>query len=101
MCTSCKLELKNCRICSADRALLNAQQEEEYHILKDHMKFNPESNKLEAKYLFSKDPEVLIENSKEALGCQISQERRQIKNSTHAMYIVQFQDMVRRKVPSF
>ena len=99
-CTSCKLGLKNYRICSTDRALLNAQEEEEYHILKDPIKFNSDSGKLEAKCPFSKDPQVLVDNSKETLDCQISQERRLIKNSTHAMYIEQFKDMVRRQVVS-
>ena len=42
--TSCKLELKNYRIYSIDRALLNAQEEEEYHILKDYMKYNSDSS---------------------------------------------------------
>ena len=64
------------------------------------MKYNSDSGKLEAKYPFSKDPDVLVDNSKEALGCQISHEKRQIRNAPHAMYIEQFKDMVNCKVVS-
>ena len=99
-CTLCRLELKNCRICSADRALLHAQEEQEYFILKDHMRYNIGSGKLEAQYPFSKDPDVLVDNSKEALDCQISQEKRQIRKGTHAMYIKLFKGMVNHRVVS-
>ena len=66
-CPLCRLKHKNCRICSAERALLNSQEEEEYH-----MKYNSDSGKLEAKYHFYMYPDILVDNSKEALGCQIS-----------------------------
>ena len=32
-CSSCKIALKDCRLCSADKALLTAHKEEEYAVL--------------------------------------------------------------------
>ena len=55
---------------------------------------------LQAKYPFKRDPGVLIDNRKEAKACQISQERRQVKNNTHSQYVDQFKDMVSRNVVS-
>ena len=55
---------------------------------------------LQAKYPFKKDPAILVNNGKEAKSCQISQERRQLKNSTHSQYVKQFRDMVERNVIS-
>ena len=39
-----------------------------------------------------------MDNSKEALACQQSQERRQLRNGTHTQYVRQFQDMLDRGV---
>ena len=75
-----------------------AQEEEEYCILKDHMIFDHVSGHLTAKYPFKVDPGVLVDNSTEALSCQKSQEKRQLKNGTHAQYVLQFQDMLQRGV---
>ena len=55
---------------------------------------NDVSGHLQAKYPFKKDPAVLIDNSKEAKACQISQEKRQVHNKTHDQYIKQFKDML-------
>ena len=86
-CSHCKIRLSECHICSSDKALLTAKEEEEYNILKEHVTFNATTGTLEAKYPFQKDSEVLIVNNKEAKACQISQEKRQIKNGTHAQYV--------------
>ena len=88
-CSSCKLEIKNCRICSSDRALLSAKEEEEYKILKDNTLFNESTGCLHTKYPFTK-----------ALNCQISQEKRQIRNQYHTLYVDQFEDMIKRGVVS-
>ena len=61
---------------------------------------NESTDQLQAKYPFKKDPGVLIDNGKEAKACQISQERRQVKNNTHSQYVDQFKDMVSRNVVS-
>ena len=42
----------------------------------------------------------MVNNSKEAKSCQISQEKRQLKNNTHSQYVKQFRDMVERNVVS-
>ena len=47
-----------------------------------------------AKYPFSRDPEVLVDNGKNALACQERQEKRQLKTGTHAKYVDQFADML-------
>ena len=60
--------------------------------------FCKESDQLHAKYLFKKDSGILIDNEREAKAYQISQERRQLKNGTHAQYVEQFKDMISRKV---
>ena len=75
-------------------------EEEEYNILKEHVMLNETSGYLQAKYPFKKDPAILIDNRKEAKGCQISQERCQLKNDTHSQYVKQFRDMVERNVVS-
>ena len=82
-CTDCKLKISQCRICSSETAILTAAEEEEYNVLKEHVTFCKESGQLQAKYPFKKDPGVLLDNGREAKACQISQERRQIKNGTH------------------
>ena len=53
-----------------------------------------------AKYPFSCDPEVLVDNGQNALACQQRQEKRQLKTGTHAKYVVQFADMLVRGVIS-
>ena len=55
---------------------------------------------LQVKYPFRKDPAILVDNGKEAKGCQIIQERRQLKNNTHSQYVKQFREMVERNVVS-
>ena len=85
-------------MCSSETAILTAQEEEEYNILKAHMTLDHVSGYLTAKYPFKQDPGVLVDNSKEALACQQSQERRQLRNGTHAQYVLQFQDMLNRGV---
>ena len=52
------------------------------------------------KYPFKKDPAILVNNGMEAKSCQISQERRQLKNSTHSQYVKQFKDMLERNMVS-
>ena len=83
-CTSCKLRISECRICNNYSALICAQEEEEHPILKDHMIFDKSVGNLRAKYPFKADPAILIDNGKEALACQKSQEKRQIKNNTYS-----------------
>ena len=39
---------------------------------------------------------MLIDNSKEAKACQISQEKCQLKNNIHSQYVKQFTDMLDR-----
>ena len=73
-CIGCKLRISECRICSSESAILTAQEEEEYNILREHMTLNTVSGFLTAKYPFKQDPGVLIDNSKEAKACQESQE---------------------------
>ena len=97
-CTHCKVRMAECRICSSETALLTAQEEDEYNILKEHVTLDQASGHLQAKYPFKKDPGILIDNGREAKACQISQERRQLKNGTHTQYVEQFKDMVSRKV---
>ena len=97
-CISCKLWISECRICNNDSALISVQEEEEYSILKDHMIFDKSVGHLRANYPFKADPAILIDNGKEALACQKSQEKRQIKNNTHSQYQEQFQDMINRGV---
>ena len=75
-CTHCKLRMAECHICSSDTAILADDEEEEYNILKEHVTLNELSGYLQAKYPFKKDPDMLIDNSKEAKACQISQEKR-------------------------
>ena len=89
-CTDCKLRISQCRICSSETAILTAAEEEEYNVLKEHVTFCKESGQLHAKYPFKKDPGILLDNGREAKACQISQERRQIKNGTHDQYVDQF-----------
>ena len=64
--------MAECRICSSKTAILTAQEEEEYNILKEHVTLNDVSGHLKAKYPFNTDLRVLIENGKEAKVCQIS-----------------------------
>ena len=97
-CMNCKLRISESRMCSSETAILTAQEEGEYNILKDHMIFDHVSGHLTAKYPFKQDPKVLVDNSKEALACQVSQERRQLWNGTHEQYVLQFQDMLNRGV---
>ena len=58
------------------------------------------AGQLQSRYPFKKDPGVLIDNGKDAKSCQVTQERRQLRNQTHSQYIDQFQDMVNRGVIS-
>ena len=74
-CTHCKLRMVECRICSSETAILTAEEEEEYNILKEHVTLNEATGQLQAKYPFKKDPGVLVDNCKEAKACQISLER--------------------------
>ena len=68
--------------------------------MKEHVTFSKESGHLHVKYPCKKDPGILIDNGREAMVCQISQEKRQIKNSTHSQYVEQFKDRMSRKVVS-
>merc|ERR1712030_315117 len=99
-CTHCKHRMAECRICSSDTAILSANEEQEYNILKEHVIFNELSGHLQAKYPFKEDPGVLINNSKEAKACQVNQEKRQLKNAIHSKYVEQFVDMLNRGVIS-
>ena len=69
-------------------------------MIKEHVTFCKESGQLHAKYPFKKDPSILIDNGKEAKVCQVSQEKRQLKNSTNQRYVDQFKDMMSRNVVS-
>ena len=53
-----------------------------------------------AKYPFSHDPSILVDNSKNALVCQERQEKKQLKTGTHAKYVEQFVDMLAHGVIS-
>ena len=75
-CSRCKVTIKDCRICSSEKALLSASELEEYSVLKDHTVYDPVAGKLTAKYPFSQDPSSLLDNSSQALGAQKSQEKR-------------------------
>ena len=99
-CSTCKSQISGCRLCSADQALLSAKAEEEYKIMGDHCQFDVDKGVLVAKYPLCKDPAILKDNGFEALGCQKSQERRQLSNKTHDLYVGQFQDMIQRNVVS-
>ena len=92
--------MAKCRICSSETALLTAQEEDEYNILKEHVTLDEASGHLQAKYRFKKDPGLLINNRKDAKAYQVSQERRQIRNKTHTQYVEQFMDMLNRGVVS-
>ena len=92
--------LKDCRICSSEKALLSASKQEEYCILKDHTVYDSVAGKLTAKYPFSQDPSVLTNNSSQALGARKSHERCQLKNGTNKLYVQQFEDMVKCGVVS-
>merc|ERR1711895_277323 len=97
-CTQPSLRMAECRICSSDTAILTADEEEEYNILKEHVTLNERSGYLQAKYPFKKDPAVLIDNSKEAKSCQINQEKHQLKKNIHSQYVEQFTHMLERGV---
>ena len=81
-CSSCKVSLKNCRLCSSEKALLSAQ-EEEYVALKDHTEFDSVSSHLHVRYPFSRVPLILIGNSLAAKKRQIAQEKKQIRDTVH------------------
>ena len=68
--------------------------EEEYNMLKEHVTLDELSGYLQAKYPFKKDPVILTDNSKEAKACQVSQEKRQLRNNIHSQYVKQFTDML-------
>jgi len=86
--------MAECRICSSKTAIITAQKEKEYNILKEHITLNDVSGHLQAKYPFKKDPAVLIHNVKEAKACQISQEKPQVHKKIHDQYIEHFKDML-------
>ena len=66
---------------------MSVKDEKEYKIMRDHCTFEQDKGVLVAKYLFCKDPKVLINNGAKALACQKTQESRNIKNRTHEMYV--------------
>ena len=68
-CTHCKVRMAECCICSSETALLTAQEEDEYNILKEHVTLSEASGHLQAKYPFKKDPGLLIDNGKDAKAC--------------------------------
>ena len=90
--------MAECRICSSDTAILTADEEEEYYILKEHVTLDELSGHLQEKYPFKKDPFILTDNSKEAKACQVSQEKRQLRNNINSQYVEQFTDMLDRGV---
>ena len=79
---------------------MTAFQEEEFKSLKLHCQFNQDEGCLVAKYTFSCDPSILVDNGKNALACQERQEKRQLKTGMHAKYVDQFADMLARGVIS-
>merc|ERR1711867_271465 len=92
--------MAKCRICSSDIAILTTDKEEEYNVLKEHVTLDELSGHLQAKYPFKKDPAILTDNSREAKACQVSQERRQLRDIIHSQYVKQFNDMLDRGVVS-
>ena len=72
-CTHYKVRMAKCRICSRETAILTADEEEEYNILKEHVTLNDVSGHLQANYHFTKDPGVPIDNDKDTKACQVSQ----------------------------
>ena len=99
-CTHCKVRMAECHICSSDTAILTADEEEEYNILKEQVTLDEISGHLQAKYPFKKDPVILTDNSKEAKVFQVSQEKLQLRNTIHSKYVDQFTDMLDRGVIS-
>ena len=99
-CTQCKLSVSKCHLCNGDSSNLTFQEEEEYNVMNDHVNFNDTTGRLEAKYPFSKDPSILVNNWKEAKACQVNQEKRQLREGTHGQYVEQFRDMLDRNVIS-
>ena len=65
-CTYCRINQFEYRFCSSKKALLIAKEGEDYKILNEHVKHNPVTGYLEAKYSFVKYPAVLLENGAEA-----------------------------------
>ena len=97
---SCESHLKNCQLYSEDQAPMMALQEEEYKSLKLHCQFDQDEGCLVAKYPFSRDPSILVDNGKNALVFQERQEKKQHKTGTHAKYVEQFEDMLAHGVIS-
>ena len=71
-CTQYKLSVSKCRLCNSDSSAVTAKEEEEYNIMNDHVIYNDTEGHLEAKYPFSKDPSILVNNWKEAKASQFS-----------------------------
>ena len=92
--------MAGCHICSSDPGILTADEEKEYNILKEHVTLDELSGHLQAKYPFKKDSAILTDNSKEAKACQVSQEKRQLRNNIHSQYVELFTDMLDRGVVS-
>ena len=64
-----------------------ALQEEEQKCLKLHCQFDGDQESLIAKYPFSHNPSILVDNGHNALACQERQECKQLKSGTHANYV--------------
>lgn len=83
-CTHYRVRMVVRRIYSSEKALLTANKEEKYNILKEQLLSTKSlgTRQLQAKYSFKKDPGVLIDNAKEVKACKIRQKRGQLKNNT-------------------
>ncbi len=99
-CSSCRSLINNCRFCSSETALCNAQEELEYRYLKDNCKFEASIGHLVCKYPWVADPNILQDNGAAALAFQKKMEAKQLKEKTFLDYAKCFQDMIERNVVS-
>jgi len=99
-CSSCRSLINNCKFCSSETALCNAQEELEYRYLKDNCKFEASIGHLVCKYPWVADPAILQDNGSAALAFQKRLEAKQLKENTFIEYAKCFQDMIDRNVVS-
>merc|ERR1712177_28830 len=99
-CSSCRSVIDNCKFCSAETALCNAQEELEYRFMKDNCKFEASVGHLVSKYPWVADPAILQDNGSAALAFQKRLEAKQLKENTFTEYAKCFQDMIDRNVVS-
>ena len=61
--------------CRSEKYLDTAKEKEENNILKKHINYNPVTSHFKVKYLFVKNPTVLLDSGAEVKAFQVSQER--------------------------